>query len=69
MNLQKINSLKERQTSQPRALLVKLVRSWGGLNTDAILDPHCLFFFIPAIDGFIGYRIHRAPLSFSLRLY
>lgn len=42
-----------------RPLLVKLVRRWGDLNTDAILDAHCQFFLIPSIEGFIAYRIEK----------
>ena len=40
-----------------RTMVVKLLRKWGDLNTGAVLDPHCSLFFIPSIDGFIGYRI------------
>lgn len=35
---------------------VKDVRKWGGSTTDAILDPSCLIFRTPGIDGLIGYR-------------
>lgn len=45
------------QNQDQRTMVVKLVRKWGDLNTDAVLDPHCSLFFIPSIDGFIGYRI------------
>jgi lysylphosphatidylglycerol synthetase-like protein (DUF2156 family) len=40
-----------------RALLVKQLRRWGDLNTDAILDCECKRFSTPNIDGFIGYRL------------
>lgn len=40
-----------------RSLLVKQVRRWGDLNTDAILDSACQIFSIPTIEGFIGYKI------------
>lgn len=36
--------------------LVESVRKWGGSATDAILDPSCLIFTAPLIDGLIGYR-------------
>lgn len=39
-----------------RPSLVRHVRRWGDLNTDAILDPACNIFSIPEIDGCIGYR-------------
>lgn len=35
---------------------VESVRKWGGSTTDAILDPSCQIFRVPAIDGLIGYR-------------
>lgn len=36
--------------------IVSLVRSYGGVTTDALLDAKCEKFFMPGIDGFIGYR-------------
>ncbi len=44
-------------TKNQRDLLVKQVRLWGDLNTDAILDPRCQTFTFPGIKGLIGYRI------------
>lgn len=46
-------------TKQPleRQEVVNLVRKWGDLNTDGILDSSCDFFFVPEVDGLIGYRI------------
>lgn len=40
-----------------RQQLVDKVRLWGGVATDAILDPNCKIFEDPAIDGIIGYRL------------
>jgi len=37
--------------------IVKHVRQFGDLNTNAILDSACNFFSIPTVNGFIGYRI------------
>jgi lysylphosphatidylglycerol synthetase-like protein (DUF2156 family) len=37
--------------------LVELVRKWGEVNTDGILDPSCKIFSDSKIDGLIGYRI------------
>lgn len=45
------------QKNNERLQIVELVRRWGGLATDALLDPQCQHFRIPEIDGFIGYRI------------
>ena len=39
-----------------RQSLVQLVRKWGGMNTDGVLDYHCKHFTIPNVEGFIGYR-------------
>lgn len=36
---------------------VKLIRIWGGVNTDGLLDENCKRFFYPGIEGFIGYRL------------
>jgi lysylphosphatidylglycerol synthetase-like protein (DUF2156 family) len=36
--------------------VVESVRKWGGSTTDAILDPSCLIFRTPEVDGLIGYR-------------
>lgn len=49
--------VKPKTASDPRALLVEQVRRWGGMTTDAILDPSCMFFSHPNIKGLIGYRI------------
>lgn len=40
-----------------RENLVKLVRKWGDVNTDALLEEDCHHFFIPEVEGFIGYKI------------
>ncbi len=50
-----VECMKELNTEQ-RTLLVRQLRLWGDLNTDAILDPNCKRFSIPSIEGFIGYR-------------
>lgn len=33
------------------------IRQWGGLNSDAILDPHCEIFTHPDVEGLIGHRV------------
>lgn len=43
--------------SLPRQEVIGLVRKWGGMNSDAVLDPECKFFTVPGIKGFIGYRL------------
>ncbi len=40
----------------PRELIVKKIRQWGDITTDAILDKSCLVFTMPGLSGFIGYR-------------
>lgn len=40
-----------------RIHLVKQIRQWGDLNTDALLDLSTQSFTAPGIDGFIGYRM------------
>ena len=39
--------------------IIKLTRRWGGLATDALLDPACQYYQTSAIEGFIGYRVER----------
>lgn len=38
-------------------LIIEAVRTWAGLNSDALLDDKTLIFSTPSIEGFIGYRI------------
>jgi lysylphosphatidylglycerol synthetase-like protein (DUF2156 family) len=40
-----------------RNRLVNMVRKWGDVNTDGLLDASCQIFIDPLIDGFIGYRV------------
>ena len=40
-----------------REEIVKLVRKWGDVNTDGILDTSCKIYTDPNIAGLIGYRI------------
>ncbi len=44
-------------TTSERQRLVALVRKWGDVNTDGLLEDTCQTFSIPEIEGFIGYRI------------
>ena len=39
-----------------REHIVTCVRQWGGLTSDAVLDPNCRYFSLPNIDGFIAFR-------------
>ncbi len=41
-----------------RTALVDLIRRYGNETTDAVLDPACHYFSIPAIEGIVGYRLH-----------
>ena len=40
-----------------RSRLVELVRKWGEVNTDGVLDKTTQIFSVPHIEGLIGYRI------------
>lgn len=39
-----------------RQHILTCVRKWGGLASDAALDPHCLYFSLPNTEGLIAYR-------------
>jgi lysylphosphatidylglycerol synthetase-like protein (DUF2156 family) len=43
-----------------RQNLVKLIRKWGDVNTDALLEETCRVFSTPEIEGFIGYKIESS---------
>ena len=44
----------------PRHEIVKWVHKWGGNSVvESLLDPNCLVFSIPKVQGFIGYRENR----------
>lgn len=49
-SLIKINELENNHIS-------KWIHLWGGAASEAILDPSSLFFYVPDIEGFIGYQI------------
>lgn len=40
-----------------RSQVVELVRKWGEVNTDGVLDKTTQIFSVPHIEGLIGYRI------------
>lgn len=42
--------------SSKASLIIERVRRWGGSASDAVLDPACMIFTIPNVDGLIGYR-------------
>jgi lysylphosphatidylglycerol synthetase-like protein (DUF2156 family) len=52
-----IQTARSPSTDSERDQLVALIRRWGGLTSDALLDPSCKFFSTPHIEGIIGYRI------------
>ena len=56
-NEKKIESNEETIKSAERQKIVNYVRKWGSETTDAVLDPSCLYFMTPGIEGLIGYRI------------
>lgn len=43
-----------------REELVRLVRKWGDVNTDGLLEESCQIFLTPEIEGFIGYKIESS---------
>lgn len=43
-----------------RPQILELIRQWGDINTDGILDPSCRIFAIPDIEGFIGYKMESS---------
>lgn len=43
-----------------RQSFVKLVRKWGDVNSDGLLEKNCLIFSTSEIEGFIGYKIESA---------
>lgn len=45
-----------------RDYILSLVRKWGDVNTDGILDASCQIYMHPDIEGLVGYRIesHQA---------
>lgn len=45
--------------NQEKRQMIELIRRWGGLTSDALLDPNCQFFSIPPLEGIIGYRIEN----------
>lgn len=42
-----------------RENFIRLIRKWGGVNTDGLLEEKCLAFMIPDVEGFIGYRVEN----------
>jgi lysylphosphatidylglycerol synthetase-like protein (DUF2156 family) len=52
---QNLSSLADDQSIEHQKV-VNLVRMWGDLNTDGILDSSCEIFITPEVDGLIGYR-------------
>lgn len=53
MNQESVLNIKE----STREHIVNLVRQFGDVTTDAILDPSCQIFTIPDVEGLIGYQV------------
>ncbi len=49
-------------TVEERTRTVELVRRFGGIATDAVLDPVTYVFRKEGIEGFVGYRITKKAL-------
>jgi lysylphosphatidylglycerol synthetase-like protein (DUF2156 family) len=45
----------QKEDNRPR--MIEFIRRWGGLTSDALLDPACQLFCIPQVEGVIGHRI------------
>lgn len=43
-----------------RERLVQLIRKWGGLNADGLLEDSCQIFSIHGVEGFIGYKVESS---------
>lgn len=43
-----------------RQRLIELIRKWGDVNTDGLLEESCQIFSIHGIEGFIGYKIESS---------
>jgi lysylphosphatidylglycerol synthetase-like protein (DUF2156 family) len=50
-------TLEKESSLDQRTQFLKLVRKWGDVNSDGLLEDDCLKFQIPEIEGFIGYKI------------
>lgn len=50
----------DNQVILDRERIVSLVRKWGNVNTDGLLDEGNFFFSTPEVDGFIGYKVASA---------
>lgn len=42
-----------------RQSLIECVRRWGGVASNAVLEPNCNTFTTPSIEGMIGYRLEN----------
>lgn len=42
-----------------RQSVIKSVRLWGGIASDAVLDPACKIFSSPEVEGLMGYRVEQ----------
>ena len=52
-------SIQDEQTID-RETLVKLIRKWGDVNTDGLLEESCQTFSTPEFEGFIGYKVESS---------
>ncbi len=52
-----LESSSKEAVSNDRHSLLEILRQWGGVASDAVLDPICKIFRVVHINGFIGYRL------------
>lgn len=45
--------------SKERLEHIKLIRQWGGVTSDALLDPACYYYMEKGIAGLIGYKLEN----------
>lgn len=43
-----------------RQRMIELIRKWGDINTDGLLDKSCQIFAIDTAEGFIGYKVEAS---------
>jgi lysylphosphatidylglycerol synthetase-like protein (DUF2156 family) len=53
-------TLTESAATLQRQRLIEIVRKWGDVNTDGLLDESCKLFSIPDVEGLIGYKIESS---------
>lgn len=45
--------------NEERLQHIKLIRKWGGITSDALLDPACYYYMENGIEGLVGYKLEN----------